>query len=145
MSAITPLSLNTLPPAQCVALLLAQADRLGVEVRWHPQRDAAAIQALYEAPPGRPGLLILHAPPPTVGDANALCTLITHEMVHVLQHWHGRLQAVLPLGWPTDGAAARERQLSIHEAEAFTAQERPEHVLQALQELPSPVDTQLGE
>ena len=134
-----------LPPAQCVDLLLAQADRLGVEVRWHQSSGTSAMQAVYQAPPGRPGLLILHAPPPPVGDANALCTLVTHEMVHVLQHWHGRLQAVLPLGWPTDGAAARERQLSIHEAEAFTAQERPEHVLQMLHGLSSVVDSQLEE
>lgn len=129
--------MNTLPPAQCVDLLLAQADRLGVEVRWHQPNDTAATHAVYQAPPGRPGLLLLHAAPPPVGDANALCTLLTHEMVHVIQHWHGGLQAVLPLGWPTDGGAARHRQLSAHEAEAFTAQEHPERVLQALRGLTS--------
>lgn len=133
--------MNSLPPAQCVALLLAQADRLGVQVRWQQQQnETTAMHATYQAPPGRPGLLTLHAPQQPTANPAALCTLVTHEMVHVLQHWHGRLQAVLPLGWPTDGAAARERQLSIHEAEAFTAQERPEIVLQALQGLRSPGD-----
>jgi hypothetical protein len=56
-------------------------------------------------------------------------------MVHVLQHWQGELRAVLPLGWPINGQATAGRTLSRHEAEAFTAQEKPERVLQALQRL----------
>jgi len=62
-------------------------------------------------------------------------------MVHVLQHWHADFKAVLPLGWPQDGPITQERKLSAHEAEAFTAQDKPQIVLQALKQL-VPVSSQ---
>lgn len=119
-------------------MLLAQADRLGVQVRWHQPSETTGMHAVYQAPPGRPGLLILHASQPPAANAAELCTLMAHEMVHVLQHWHSGFQAVLPLGWPTDGAAIRNTKLSLHEKEAFSAQNQPERVLQELKRLNPP-------
>lgn len=126
--------MQALPPDPCVKLLLAQAHRLGVEVRWLPAVSGGSPEGNYVAQPGRPGLLQLRTTEPAP-PAAALCRLVTHEMVHVLQHWQGELKAVLPLGWPIDGQAATGRTLSRHEAEAFTAQEQPERVLRALQRL----------
>lgn len=126
--------MQALPPDQCVNLLLAQAERLGVEVRWLQAASGGSAEGHYVAEPGRPGLLQLRTAEPTRPTA-ALCNLVTHEMVHVLQHWRGELQAVLPLGWPIDEQAAAGRSLSRHEAEAFSAQEQPERVLRALQRL----------
>ena len=126
--------MQALPPDQCVNLQLAQAERLGVEVRWLQAASGGSSEGHYVAQPSRPGLLQLRTAEPTRPTA-ALCNLVTHEMVHVLQHWRGELQAVLPLGWPIDEQAAAGRSLSRHEAEAFTAQEQPERVLRALQRL----------
>lgn len=126
--------MHALPPDQCVALFLAQAHRLGVEVRWMPTANGGSAEGNYQAQPGRPGLLELRTAAPAL-PTPGLCRLLTHEMVHVLQHWQGQLKAVLPLGWPIDGPAAVGRSLSPHEAEAFTAQEQPERVLRALQRL----------
>jgi len=126
--------MQALPPDSCVALLLAQAQRLGVEVRWLPAASGSEPEGNYQAQPGRPGLLQLRTAEPAP-PASELCRLVTHEMVHVLQHWQGELRAVLPLGWPINGQATAGRTLSRHEAEAFTAQEKPERVLQAVQRL----------
>ena len=116
----------------CITNFLREADRLGVTVRWVKEgmtgRDAA-----YVAPPGVPGEIHLFdaTPRPT---ASALCTLLSHEMVHVLQHWKGNLRAVPPLGWPVDGAP-QGRILSRQQREAYTAQEHPEMVLDAVRAL----------
>ena len=121
-------------------LLLAQAERLGVQVSWQPQ-PATGPEAAYQAPPGQPGLLMIRAGVAAAGRlaaaTPALCMLLSHEMVHVLQHWRGNLQAITPLGWPTDAAPA-ERQLSIHEAEAYSNQNNPQRILEALQQLQRP-------
>ncbi len=124
-----------LPADQCVAQMLAQAERLGVQVRWQPA-SRAGLEGAYHAQPGQPGLLELRASA-SAPASSELCTLISHEMVHVLQHWHGQLQALPPLGWPIDGAPPG-RSLSRHEAEAYTAQQHPQRVLEALRELQPP-------
>ena len=49
-----------LPPAQCVAQMLEQAQRLGVLVRWQPA-SRAGLEGAYHAQPGQPGLLELRA------------------------------------------------------------------------------------
>jgi hypothetical protein len=127
--------MDALPPATCVSQLLAQAERLGVAVRWQAQVGPEP-EAAYQAPPGQPGLLLIQAGQPAPINAT-LCRLLSHEMVHVLQHWHGQLQAITPLGWPTGGTPPG-RQLSLHEAEAFTAQGDPPRVLEALKQLKAP-------
>jgi len=129
------------PPAyltaeQCVTLLLAQAQRLGVLVRWQQPLVSTALEAAYQALPGQPGVLELRAQASAPASPE-LCSLISHEMVHVLQHWRGQLQALLPLGWPIDGAPPG-RLLSLHEAEAYTAQGQPQLVLAALRHLQPP-------
>jgi hypothetical protein len=123
-----------LPAQQCVAQLLAEAQRLGVQIRWQ-QPSPQPLVATYHAQAGQPGTLVLPTgdPPPST---TQLCTLLTHEMVHVLQHWRGHFQAVLPLGWPTDGVPASP--VPPHEAEAFTAQGDPQRVLNALRQLQPP-------
>ena len=129
-----------LPPAnlsaeQCVTRMLAQAQRLGVLVRWQPL-GPTTLKGAYHAKPGQPGVLELRAQVSAPATPE-LCSLISHEMVHVLQHWRGQLQALLPLGWPTDGAPPGRR-LSVHEAEAYTAQNHPQLVLAALRQLQLP-------
>ena len=124
--------MEALPAHQCVGELVAEAQRLGVEVRWQP-RTSLKADAVYYAPPGRPGLLVIRAGESAPANAE-ICTLLSHEMVHVLQHWNGRLQAITPLGWPTDEAPPH-RTLSRHEAEAYTAQKHPLRVLKAVREL----------
>jgi len=132
--------MDELPPEACVNSLLQQADRLGVEVRWLPASDPQMPQGLYQANPDRPGVIELRTGTSPV-PSPALCQLLSHEMVHVLQHWHADFKAVLPLGWPQDGPITQERKLSAHEAEAFTAQDKPQIVLQALKQL-VPVSSQ---
>ena len=132
--------MHELPPEACISHLLHQADRLGVEVRWLPISESQMPQGLYQANPDRPGVIELRtgtdpAPSP------ALCQLLSHEMVHVLQHWNANFKAVLPLGWPQDGPITQGRKLSAHEAEAFTAQDKPQIVLEALKQL-APVSSQ---
>jgi hypothetical protein len=125
--------MQDLPPQQCISRMLNQADRLGVEVRTMPQQAGQQAAGFYQAAPGRPGRIDLHtsdATPPM-----AVCRLLTHEMVHLLQHWKAGFDAVLPLGWPVDGEATQGLALSPHEAEAFTAQEQPCKVLKALNQL----------
>ncbi len=121
-----------LPPELCVSTLLAQAERLGVEVRWQTE-GLAGLQGAYVAKPGRPGVILLKATDPPPGP-RALCTLLTHEMVHVLQHWRGNLHATPPLGWPTDGVPTGQNQ-SRQELEAITAEQHPERVIRALKQL----------
>lgn len=119
----------TLPPAECISAFLVEAKRLGIEVRWQ-RSDMNNLNAAYQARPGTPGVVVLHdsSPRPT---QEQLCTLLTHEMVHVLQHWKGDLKATPPLGWPVDGAPIGRR-LSPQEAEAYTAQDQPLKVLKAV-------------
>ena len=116
----------------CVNHFLQEAQRLGVEVHW-ANEGMAQLEAAYHARPGVPGLLLLSATTPRPRPQQ-LCTLLAHEMVHVLQHWKGQLRATPPLGWPVDGAPPG-RSLSQQEAEAYTAQKQPRKVLEAVHEL----------
>ena len=127
-------ALPPLPPGECIATLLAEADRLGVDVRWQQQPEATEPSGTYLALPGKPGHINLKA-------ANqrphklSVCRLLAHEMVHVIQHWHGNFEAVLPLGWPIDKNVLPKEGLSPHEEEACTAQWHPRRVIQALRAL----------
>ena len=123
-----------LPPAECVSRFLQEAQRLGIEVRW-AREGMTNLDAAYHARPGAPGVLLLHDRTPRPGPQQ-LCTLLAHEMVHVLQHWKGELQATPPLGWPVNGASPGRR-LSPQQAEAYTAQNEPAKVLRAVTTLKS--------
>ena len=125
-----------LPPAECVSRFMLESQRLGIEMRWTSE-GMTNLDAAYLARPGEPGVIKLRDSPQRPGQQQ-LCTLLAHEMVHVLQHWKGNLRAVPPLGWPVDGAP-QGRQLSAQEAEAYTAQSTPAKVLKAVSSL-QPID-----
>ena len=127
-----------LPPEQCIQAFLDQAQRLGIAVQWK-QQEPARFNAAYVATPGTPGYIILTETSPQP-DPKTICTLLSHEMVHVLQHWKGRFHSVEALGWPRDGAAVGEHRWA-QEQEAYTAQEHPRKVLRAISRL-QPVQTQ---
>ena len=130
----------SLPPADCVNLFLQQAQRLGIEVSW-ASKGMRNLEASYHAYPGKPGLILLNNSIPR-SNAQKICTLLTHEMVHVLQHWEGHLKTVPPLGWPTDDAPLG-RNLSRQEKEAYSAQSSPKFVLDAVKSL-KPAATQFS-
>ena len=126
--------LPALPPGECITTLLAEADRLGVEVRWQQQPESTEPSGTYVALPGKPGHINLNAAnqhPPSL----SVCRLLAHEMVHVIQHWHGNFEAVLPLGWPVNQKLLPKEGLSAHEQEAFTAQWQPRRVIKAVRAL----------
>lgn len=125
-----------LPPAECVTRFMQESQRLGIEVQWTSE-GMTDLDAAYDARPGAPGVVKLKDSPQRPGQKQ-LCTLLAHEMVHVLQHWKGNLRAVPPLGWPVDGAP-QGRRLSPQEAEAYTAQATPAKVLKAVTSL-QPID-----
>ena len=125
-----------LPPAECVTRFMQESQRLGIEVQWTSE-GMTDLDAAYDARPGAPGVVKLKDSPQRPGQKQ-LCTLLAHEMVHVLQHWKGNLRAVPPLGWPVDGAP-QGRRLSLQEAEAYTAQATPAKVLKAVTSL-QPID-----
>ena len=56
-------------------------------------------------------------------NAEMHCLLISHELIHVLQHLHGDLKGVPPLGW---------RPSWEQEAEDYAHQNQAGHVLQLL-------------
>lgn len=119
-------------PADCVHEFMNQAQRLGIEVRW-TSNGMTKLNAAYHAYPGKPGQILLHERNPRP-DTKTICTLLSHEMVHVLQHWRGRLRALPPLGWPQDGAPPN-RKLSTQEKEAYTAEKNPTKVLNEIKKL----------
>ena len=121
--------MTSLPPSECINLFLREAQRLGIEVRW-ARNGVNNLDASYHARPGKPGLIMLYERTPRP-NAQQICRLITHEMVHVLQHWKGHLTAVPPLGWPTIESPSG-RNLSRQEQEAYSAQNKPHKVLQAV-------------
>lgn len=127
-----------LPPTICVENFLQQANRLGIEVRW-AKEGMNQLDAAYYAVPEAPGYIALKDGNPRPSPKQ-ICTLLTHEMVHVLQHWKGDLRAVKPLGWPVDGSP-EGRKLSKQEQEAYTAQSETMKVLNAIIEL-KPVNNQ---
>ena len=121
-----------LPPMECVNMFLQQAQRLGIEVRW-TREGMHSLDAAYHALPGAPGRILLRDRNPRPRPEQ-VCTLLSHEMVHVLQHWKGALNALPPLGWPRGGAPTGRR-LSLQEQEAYTAQSQPLRVLRAVTQL----------
>ncbi len=135
--------LPALPPGECITTLLAEANRLGVDVRWQQQHEATAIatepSGTYVALPGKPGYMNLQAANQTP-PSPSVCRLLAHEMVHVVQHWHADFEAVLPLGWPINKNLLPEEGVSLHEAEAFTAQWQPRRVIKAVKALKPPKD-----
>ena len=86
--------------------------------------------ATYRAEHGRLGTITLKQRPMS---AEVRCMLISHEFIHVLQHFNGDLKGVEPLGW---SASAQEikRFGDIQEAEAYRYQNFAGHVLQLLQQ-----------
>ena len=108
-------------------LLLAEGSRLGIEVK-AGQPELPGRDASYRAEHGRLGTITIKQRPmsPLVR-----CMLISHEFIHVLQHLHGDLRGVPPLGWST-----------VHpdpipqEAEAYGHQQRAGYVLSLLQATP---------
>ena len=123
------LPVHPLPPEQCVQSFLGQAQRLGIAVKWQ-QPGPYKFDAAYFATPGTPGFIVLteKTPPP---DPKTICTLLSHEMVHVLQHWKGKFKSLEPLGWPRNGSEAGEHR-GAQEQEAYTAQTQPRKVLRAV-------------
>ena len=126
--------LPALPAGECITTLVAEAERLGVDVRWQQQPESAEPSGTYTALPGKPGYVTLQAPEQRNTDPR-VCRLLAHEMVHVIQHWQANFVAVLPLGWPVDKSRLPRERVSTHEAEAFTAQWQPRRVIKALNEL----------
>ena len=108
-------------------LLLAEGSRLGIVVK-AGQPELPGKDASYRAEHGRLGTITIKQRPmsPLVR-----CMLISHEFIHVLQHLHGDLRGVPPLGWST-----------VHpdpipqEAEAYGHQQRAGYVLSLLQATP---------
>ena len=108
-------------------LLLAEGSRLGIVVK-AGQPELPGKDASYRAEHGRLGTITIKQRPmsPLVR-----CMLISHEFIHVLQHLHGDLRGVPPLGWSTvhpDPIA--------QEAEAYGHQQRAGYVLSLLQATP---------
>ena len=110
-------------------LLLAEGRRLGIVAKTGlpelPGKDAS-----YRAEPGRLGTITIKQRPmsPLVR-----CMLISHEFIHVLQHLHGELRGVPPLGWTNEHPDPIPQ-----EAEAYGHQERAGYVLRLLQRTERP-------
>ena len=110
-------------------LLLAEGNRLGIVVKLG-QPELPGKDASYRAESGRLGTITIKQRPmsPLVR-----CMLISHEFIHVLQHLHGELRGVPPLGW------TNEHPDSIpQEAEAYGHQQRAGYVLRLLQQTQRP-------
>ncbi len=104
--------------------LLREGQRLGVQVIAGPP-ELPGKDASYRAEHGRLGTIRLKQRPMS---AEVRCMLISHEFIHVLQHLHGQLKGVPPLGW----GPSRDQ-----EAEAYAHQNQAGHVLQLLRATPS--------
>ena len=110
-------------------LLLAEGRRLGIVVKTG-QPELPGKDASYRAEPGRLGTIMIKQRPmsPLVR-----CMLISHEFIHVLQHLHGNLRGVPPLGWTNDHPDPISQ-----EAEAYGHQQRAGYVLRLLQQTKRP-------
>jgi len=112
---------------QLADLLLAEGSRLGIVVKaGHPELPGK--DASYRAESGRLGTITIKLRPmsPLVR-----CMLISHEFIHVLQHLHGELRGVPPLGWTNEHPDPLPQ-----EAEAYDHQHRAGYVLSLLQATP---------
>ena len=112
-----------------VDLLLAEGSRLGIVVK-AGQPELPGKDASYRAEPGRLGTITIKQRPmsPLVR-----CMLISHEFIHVLQHLHGELRGVPPLGWTNEHPDPIPQ-----EAEAYGHQQRAWYVLRLLQQTERP-------
>lgn len=115
-------------PALANALLL-EGRRLGIAVLVG-QPEMPGQDASYRAEHGRLGTITLSPRPMT---AEVRCLLISHEFIHVLQHLHGQLNGVIPLGWGVS-SEQRLRFGSPQEAEAYAHQNSAAHVLHLLRQ-----------
>ena len=110
-------------------LVLAEGRRLGIVLKTGlpelPGKDAS-----YRAEPGRLGTITIKQRPmsPLVR-----CQLVSHEFIHVLQHLHGNLRGVLPLGWTNEHPDPIPQ-----EAEAYVYQQQAGYVLRLLQQTQRP-------
>ena len=105
--------------------LVREGRRLGVRVIAGVP-EVSGKDATYRAEHGRLGTIRLKQRPMS---AEVRCLLISHEFIHVLQHLHGQLKGVPPLGW----GPSRDQ-----EAEAYAHQNQAGHVLQLLRATPGP-------
>ena len=109
--------------------LLEQGRRLGIRVV-SGEPELPGKDASYRAMPGQLGTITFKQRPMA---AEVRCKLISHEFIHVLQHLHGDLNGVPPLGWPTSHPDP-----VVQEAEAYGHQNRAGYVLQLLEATPLP-------
>lgn len=105
------------------AELLREGRRLGVRVIAGPP-ELPGKDASYRAEHGRLGTVRITQ---RLMSAEVRCKLISHEFIHVLQHLHGNLKGVPPLGW----GPSRDQ-----EAEAYAHQNQAGYVLQLLRATP---------
>ena len=109
--------------------LLDEGRRLGITVR-RGEPELPGKDASYRAEPGRLGTITIKQRPMS---PLMRCQLVSHEFIHVLQHLHGNLRGVPPLGW------TNEHPDSIpQEAEAYGHQQRAGYVLRLLQQTQIP-------
>ena len=110
-------------------LLLAEGRRLGITMK-AGQPELLGKDATYRAESGRLGSITIMQRPmsPLVR-----CQLMSHEFIHVLQHLHGNLRSVLPLGWTNEHPDPIPQ-----EAEAYGHQQRAGYVLRLLQQTERP-------
>ena len=109
--------------------LLAEGRRLGVTVK-AGQPELPGKDATYRAESGRLGSIMIKKRPMS---PEVRCMLISHEFIHVLQHLHGDLLGVPPLGWTTEHPDPIPQ-----EAEAYGHQQRAGYVLTLLQQTVRP-------
>ena len=109
--------------------LLAQGRRLGITLKMGPP-ELPGKDASYRAEHGRLGTITIRPRPMA---PVTRCLLISHEFIHVLQHLHGDLRGVPPLGWSTAHPDAIPQ-----EAEAYGHQQRAGYVLKLLQQTQRP-------
>ena len=124
--------MTELPPGECVNAFLSEAQRLTIDVQWS-HHGMRGLDASYHAMPGKPGKIFLYERKPSPKQ-DRVCVLLSHEMVHVLQHWQGNLNGLKLLGWPVNKIPP-DRTLSPLEQEAYTAEHEPLKVLKAVQRL----------
>ena len=113
--------------------LVLEGQRLGVRVVAGVP-ELAGKDATYRAEHGRLGTITLKQRPMS---AEVRCLLISHELIHVLQHLTAELKGVPPLGWDVTHQGV-QRFGSIQEAEAYRHQNHAGHVLQMLRDTPRP-------